>query len=1057
MGGFVQPVFDDSLVVPQWIQFNGQNSPNHPVFVYSSLQDTAIQTITWSEFAQAVNVAANLVRARIGEDTMARSPVIAILANLDTITYHTLLWGIITAGGTAFPISTRNSPTIVLDLVRKTMSEGLFVDLDAPSNKVTSSALQYHTVLLQIPSFSDLYFYEGDTPTHINAWSQTKIEEILDTSAVVLHSSGTTSLPSPIHVSHRTLLQWSRNTNIGGADMSKHRIAVHGLPVFHAMGYFVISWAARTGMSVAVFPPCDPPIAPSYANLLEAAIACQSTVMFSVPIFIEIWSRNAEDVERLRKLNGIMFGGGPLEKTVGDTLSRNGVTLVGLYGTTEAGPVGQINLEPTGYDEWDWLTINPQCDPRFIPQDDIPDVFELVFVESSTHSPASFNFTLDGKRAFATKDLVLRHPNNPAKFKVYGRKDDQIILSTGEKCTDFIPLETIICRNPLVEIAMVIGHGKSHIGVLVQPTRGHQVPLQDVVALENYRNAIWPSVEEANALSPSHSKIFKEMIIVSHPERPLEVTTKLTPRRSVILTTYKNEISAAYIAASISKYSICVPSTWSPHQIIILVRSVVHAVMARSTPINDDDDIFENGGDSLQAAYIRNTLIQTIVQEKQMISAPMPQDIVYSNPTVTTLTNATISLMNSTISRPNIPKLSNVDGVQRIITNLTSTFPTHQPSPRLVSTKSRVIVLLTGTTGALGSQLLANLVSSLEVNHIYALNRKSDARISLHRRQADALSRRGLPPAVVESDKVTLLEGDTTLEELGLGRHIFEEIRDNVTLIIHTAWKVNFNLGLNSYIPLLQGVRKLVDIALQSPLSAPPRFIFSSSVGVYKSEMNERPKEEPIKDFNIVAGSGYSESKWIAERILEEAAKRTALKPIIVRIGQMTSNSSGAWNSTDWLPAMLRSGQLIGALPFRDDSIAWVSTEIVARAMFEFRTSHSQYLHLVHPNPVPWMSVFSIFSEKLHIPLIPWDEWVKRLDNGRIDENPALHLLGFFQQATPLPIENKESLGIPYLDLTEALLASSTLSDKSLPQISGRDAVAWITHWRDIGFLTRGS
>jgi hypothetical protein len=57
--------------------------------------------------------------------------------------------------------------------------------------------------------------------------------------------------------------------------------------------------------------------------------------------------------------------------------------------------------------------------------------------------------------------------------------------------TDFMLVETIICMNPLVEAAMVIGHGRNHIGVLLQPAAGHQVPLNDIVALENYRNAIW--------------------------------------------------------------------------------------------------------------------------------------------------------------------------------------------------------------------------------------------------------------------------------------------------------------------------------------------------------------------------------------------------------------------------------------------------------------------------------------------------------------------------------------------------------------------------------------
>jgi hypothetical protein len=82
---FSAPAFDDSLVVPQWIQFNGQNSPNHPIFVYSLWQSTEIQIITWGEFALAVKVAANLVRSRIDKNIITQPPVIAILGNLGVV------------------------------------------------------------------------------------------------------------------------------------------------------------------------------------------------------------------------------------------------------------------------------------------------------------------------------------------------------------------------------------------------------------------------------------------------------------------------------------------------------------------------------------------------------------------------------------------------------------------------------------------------------------------------------------------------------------------------------------------------------------------------------------------------------------------------------------------------------------------------------------------------------------------------------------------------------------------------------------------------------------
>jgi hypothetical protein len=53
----------------------------------------------------------------------------------------------------------------------------------------------------------------------------------------------------------------------------------------------------------------------------------------------------------------------------------------------------------------------------------------------TTHSPRVVNTQIDTLDAFDTNDLLIRHPdpNKSHLFKVFGRADDQIMLSTGEK------------------------------------------------------------------------------------------------------------------------------------------------------------------------------------------------------------------------------------------------------------------------------------------------------------------------------------------------------------------------------------------------------------------------------------------------------------------------------------------------------------------------------------------------------------------------------------------------------------------------------------------------
>ena len=45
---------------------------------------------------------------------------------------------------------------------------------------------------------------------------------------------------------------------------------------------------------------------------------------------------------------------------------------------------------------------------------------------------------VEGKDAYATNDIIEPHPTRPGWYKYYGRVDDQIILSNGEKVRSIV-------------------------------------------------------------------------------------------------------------------------------------------------------------------------------------------------------------------------------------------------------------------------------------------------------------------------------------------------------------------------------------------------------------------------------------------------------------------------------------------------------------------------------------------------------------------------------------------------------------------------------------------
>lgn len=74
--------------------------------------------------------------------------------------------------------------------------------------------------------------------------------------------------------------------------------------------------------------------------------------------------------------------------------------------------------------------------------------------------------------------------------------------------------------------------------------------------------------------------------------------------------------------------------------------------------------------------------------------------------------------------------------------------------------------------------------------------------------------------------------------------------------------------------------------------------------------------EENFVDAQSALGSGYSESKWVCESILGAASKNTSLKPVVVRVGQLSGMStSGCWNTKEWVPALFKSSIQLGCLP----------------------------------------------------------------------------------------------------------------------------------------------
>jgi hypothetical protein len=165
--------------------------------------------------------------------------------------------------------------------------------------------------------------------------------------------------------------------------------------------------------------------------------------------------------------------------------------------------------------------------------------YESVFLPSLSQLAAS-NSDDPVPGSFHSKDIFTPHPTIPDTWKYLGRLDDRITLINGEKVLP-TPIEGRVKHDPLVRDAVMFGIEKTIPGILVIRSD----TARDISDTE-YIDAIWPSVQEANANAEAFSQISKEMILPFPSETEYPITDKGTIIRAQLYQKFADEIEEVY-------------------------------------------------------------------------------------------------------------------------------------------------------------------------------------------------------------------------------------------------------------------------------------------------------------------------------------------------------------------------------------------------------------------------------------------------------------------------------------------------------------------------------
>ncbi|KAE9398727.1 acetyl-CoA synthetase-like protein [Gymnopus androsaceus JB14] len=1037
-------------LIPHLIDFRAQHDTNRTCISYPSPGTSKYIDITYGDFGHAVNNAAWDFDSKFGARRSSSEPskVVGILARSDAA-YMVTIYALHKCGIVPLLISPRNSRAAIVNLLKLTNSTAIIVDSfnrsEAEASAVELGSLPVHDIAsLPLPNASSKPF-----PFDLR-W-----EDECDKPVLYLHTSGSTGLPKPVPWnSHFVMHQGYYPPNFAAKYSGSSVLAT--LPLFHGSGVALtrgsLIWL---GWRVMFADPSKPVTANALVEFCKSPN--RPDILIGAPSVIEEIASFEGGLDVMRSLKFWFFVGAPVPPHFGSLLVKEKIHFLSMLGSTE---IGQMNvLEPEGREPQDWQyhQLRPDLDIVLEPRGAQPGEgpFELIILANKDGwKPGTINVKIGGVEGYSTSDLYQKHPTDPRLFKHSGRADDVVVLSNGEK-TLSRPIESCIEAHPHVTTAIVFGTGRTQNGVLVVPSADSAFDPADEVALAAFRNDIWEAVENANRNSPSHSQIWKEMILVTTPGKDLPRTDKGSVRRKEAISLYSEEIDNIYLlVASFTSTGdlLVLPPTLDSESLVPFFARLVCEALSKS--VADDQDVFATGMDSLKAIFVRNSLLSALRNDERtskLVSA-MPQNFV-------AMASATSALALTGQLEDIDSDRYHIDSVNAMVDKYTQSFPSR--SSKVVNNDDGgEVVIVTGSTGSLGSFILDVLLEDEHVSKIFCLNRAGSVDTST--RQLRSFTERRLNSTSLTkstaSGRLVFHDVDLTAPFFGLAKHTFQEIHAASTLVIHNAWALNFNWQLSTFEDVhIRGLRNIVDFALTSPRPTPPRIAFTSSIASVGAYTSGPVPEISFDDPTVCLRQGYASSKYVSERILAIAAEKTGLQVLSFRIGQISGDTKhGIWNVTDHVPILLRGVRnwvlfrRIGSL-----SSLWTPVDDVARTIVEVALlpEQSGTFHITNPHPTPWVELLPATQAMLYkaadksFDIITMEEWLERLgdSNQSPDDNPAIKLIAFFEN-------NMVGKGIRCkLGIDKTMALSPALAH--VRKVDGDMLQLFFNYWKTAGFL----
>lgn len=365
--------------------------------------------------------------------------------------------------------------------------------------------------------------------------------------ATILYTSGTTGHPRGVMLSHANLAANAVATcDAFDNDTQELRLLVLPLSHIYARTCDLYCWVYRGSRLV---------VGRGRAHFLDDCQRVRPTVINAVPYLYQklVDGASASPGGSLRELLGghirqCFSGGAALAPALMLRFREEGIPLLPGYGLTETSPV---------------VTVSTIADHAPGTVGRVLSNVEVQLAEDGEivmRGPSvMLGYWRDPKATAAVMDDGWFHSGDlgewdeAGRLKIVGRKKELIALSTGKKVSPS-EVESLLTSSPMIEQAMVMGDGQSHIAALV-------VPNPTALRAEIKRHRLWVWSKRRAVTHPKVVEIYRQEIArvladqpTSHQIREFailtrgfsiergELTAKLSLRRNIIESTFANEL-----------------------------------------------------------------------------------------------------------------------------------------------------------------------------------------------------------------------------------------------------------------------------------------------------------------------------------------------------------------------------------------------------------------------------------------------------------------------------------------------------------------------------------